>query len=341
MKNATVREQETIAFLRNAVVPAHGNLRELVADLLTHKYPIDNATSIGMSQGHNWTVIGRGPVQTNRHYRRACIAIRAAILGQPVAAAAQAVSLIADAALPATLGANLNDAYNHEVHHLQNQLHALQNTPGNFLQNNVLYVTEAGASGQLNFIFYQHHDNGTYCFAPPGANVNNIIPLGGVNGNRAVYITVPAHHVRIQEFTAIEANLAAIPGDLIVAGAATLMFTARFSGCSFMYCHAGGNMTAIHINPSGPPHGRFYQLAQTLRGNIPAPPPVVPVPAFGNANNIGPVHVWGCQAAEAQPFDYEPTAYHFVVGVFRANEWEVWVQKHNPINHRAAHWQLS
>lgn len=341
MKNAIVRETETIAFIRNAAVPAHGNLRALVADLLERRYPIDNATSIGMSQGSNWKIIDRGTVQTNRHYRRACIAIRAAILGQPVATAALAVSAVADGALPATLSADLNAAYNHEVHHLQNQLQALQNNPGLFLQNNVVYVTEAGPSGQLNFIFYYHHDNGTYCFAPTGANIGNIISLGGVNGNRAVYIAVPVHHVRIQEFTALQANLGAIPGDLIVAGGAWLMLTARFSGCSLMYSHAGANMTAIHINPGGPAYGRFYQLAPTLRGNVPAPPPVVPAPAFGNANNGGAVHVWGCQANEAQPFDYEPTAYHFVVGVFRAGQWEVWVQKHAPINHRAAHWQLS
>jgi hypothetical protein len=341
MKNAVVREQETIAFIRNAVVPAHGNLRALVADLLENKYHIDNATSIGMSQGSNWKIIDRGTVQTNRHYRRACIAVRAAILGQPVAAAALAVSGVADAALPATLSADLNAAYNHEVNHLQNQLQALHHNPGLFLLNNVIYVTEAGPSGQLNFIFYHHHNNGTYCFLPQGAHMGNVIPLGGANGNRAVYITVPVHHVRIQEFTALMPNLAAIPGDQIVAGAASLMLTARFSGCSLMYCHAGVNMTAIHINPGGPAYGRFYELAQTLRGNLPAPPPVVQVPAFGNANNAGALHVWGCQANEAQPLDYEPTAYHFVVGVFRGGQWEVWVQKHAPINHRSAHWQLS
>ena len=101
MKNAVVREQETIAFIRTATVPAHGNYRELVADLLQNKYPIDNATSIGMSQGSNHTIIGRGAVQTNRHYRRACIAIRAAILGQAVGVAALAVNAILDGALPA------------------------------------------------------------------------------------------------------------------------------------------------------------------------------------------------------------------------------------------------
>jgi hypothetical protein len=340
MKNAIVREQETIAFIRTAAVPAHGNYRELVADLLQSKYPIDNATSIGMSQGSNNKIIGRGVVQTNRHYRRACIAIRAAILGQAVGAAALAVSGILDAALPAALGNDLNAAYNHEVVDLQGKLNALQANPGNFLQNNVIYVTETGPSGQMNFIFYRHHDNGTYCFAPPGANVGNIIALGGVNGNRAVYITVPVHHVRIQEFTAL-ANLAAIPGDLIAAGAATIMLTARFSGCSLMYCHAGANMTAIHINPGGPAYARFDQLALLLRGNVPVPPPVVPVPAFGNANNGGPLRVWGCRAVEAQPFDYAPTAYHFVIGVARLGQWEVWVQKHNPINHRANSWQLS
>src|SRR5215469_5664112 len=106
MKDETVREQDTIAFIRNAVVPAHGNLRDLVADLLERRYRIDNATSIGMSQGSNWTIIDRATVQTNRHYRRACIAIRAAILGQPVAGASAAVSGVADAVLSATLGAD-------------------------------------------------------------------------------------------------------------------------------------------------------------------------------------------------------------------------------------------
>ena len=326
---------------RNAAVPAHGNYRDLVADLLTHKHTIDNATSIGMSQGSNWTVVGRGAVQTIRHYRRACTAIRAAILGQPVAAAALAVSAILDAALPAALGADLNAAYNHELQHVQNQLQALQNNPGLFLQNNVVYATEAGPSGQLYVIFFHNHYSGTYCFLPQGAHVGNIISHRGFNTNRAIYVAVQVHHVRIQEFTAIQAGLGAIAGDVIVAGAATIMLTARFSGCSFMYCHAGANMTAIHINPGGPAYARFDQLALLLRGNVPAPPPVVPAPAFGNANNGGAVHVWGCRAAEAQPFDYAPLAYHFVIGVFRAGQWEVWVQKHNPINTRAAHWQLS
>lgn len=343
-KNAIVRGQETIAFIRTATVPPLvATRRDLIADLLEHKYLIDNATSNAMSQGSNLTIVGRGPAQTNRHYRRACIAIRVAILGQALAAASNAVTAIADGALQAALGADLTAAYNHEVLHLQNQLQALKNNPGFFLQTNIISVTEAGPSGLQNFIFYKHHNNGTYCFLPLGANVNNIINLGGANGNRAVYIPVQAHNVRIQEYTAIEANLGAIAGDQIVGtAAAAIMVTARFSGCSFMYNHAGPNMTAIHINPGGVgAHGRFYELARTLRGHVPVPPPVVPVPALGNANNAGPVHVWGCRQNEAQPFDYEPTAYHYMVGVFHAGQWQVWVQKHNPINHRADHWQLS
>ncbi len=342
MKTATVRETETIAFIRTAAVPANANYRELVADMLSHKYAIGNAISAGMSQGSNYTIIGRGAVQTNRHYRRAIIAIRAAILGQAVGVASAAVGLIADVGLPAALGAALLAAFQHEEQHVQNQLAALQANPGHFLQTNVIYWREAGPSGQLPFIFYHHWSLGIYAFEPQGANMGQIKNnAAGFLGDRTVYIVVQVHHVRIQEFTAIEANLGAIQGDLIVAGGANLMLTARFSGCSLMYSHAGANMTAIHINPGGPPHGRFYQLAQTLRGNIPAPPPVVPVPALGNANNAGPVHVWGCQAVEAQPLDYEPTAYHFVLGVYRGGQWEVWVQKHNPINTRASHWQLS
>jgi hypothetical protein len=343
MKNATVREQDTIAFIRTVVVPQAQNRRDLIADLLEYKYPIDNATSIGMSQGSNWAIINRGTVQTHRHYRRACIAIRVAILGQPLGAAAMAVSGVADANLPAALAADLNAAYNHEEQHLQNVLQAFRNNPNNFLQNNVVYVTEAGPSGQQNFIFYYHFNNGTYCFLPKGAHIGNIITLGGALGGntRAVYIDVQAHNVRIQEFTALQNNLGAIQGDRIVAGAAVLMLTARFSGCSFMYCHAGANMTAIHINPGGPAYGRFDQLALTLRGNVPPPPPVVPQPAFGNANNNGQVRVWGCQQNENRPFDYEPAAYHFVIGVYRGGQWEVWVQKHNPINHRSDHWRLS
>ena len=341
MKNPDVRIQETIAFIRNAVVPQGQDRRNLVADLLENKFTIDHPTSLAMSQGSNYAIIGRGAVQTNRHYRRACVAIRSTILGQVAAVAATAIGQIADANLPATLGADLVAAFAHEQNDLQAKLQGLMNNPGHFLANNVVYVTETGPSGQQSFIFYHHHRNGTYCFAPVGANANNMIALGGVNGNRAVYVPVQVHHVRIQEFTALQPNLGAIVGDQIVAGAASIMVTARFSGCSLMYCHAGANMTAIHINPGGPTWARFHDLALTLRGNSPPRPNGVPAPAFANANNNGAVRVWGCCQNELQPFDYAPDGYHFVIGVFRAGQWEVWVQKHNPINQRANHWQVS
>ena len=99
-------------------------------------------------------------------------------------------------------------------------------------------------------------------------------------------------------------------------------------------------MTAIHINPGGPAHGRFHELAETLRGNH-VPPPVIPAPAFANANNAGSISVFGCRVVEAQPFDYEPNGYHFLIGIVRLGVWEVHVQKHNPINRRSARWQVS
>ena len=343
-KNATIRTQETIAFIRNAAVPAHANRRDLIADLLERKYPVSPAISAAMSQGRNLAIKDRGTIKTHRHYRRACIAIRASILGQALPAVTNAVAAVADGALPATLAADMNAVFLQENQHLQNQLQALKANPGVFLANNNIYITEDGPSGPRPYIFYYNHDNQTYCFAPVGVNANNIIPLGGFAGNRAVFIQEQIHHVRIQEFTdpAIGSNLGAITGDLIAGTpAASIMLTARFSGCSFMYQHAAANMTAIHINPGGPPHGRFYDLALTLRGVNPAAPPGTPAAAFANANNAGNTHIWGCQQNENRPLDYEPTAYHFVIGVLRGGQWEVWVQKHAPINQRAGHWQLS
>ena len=342
MKNPDVRIQETIAFLRNAVVPVGQNWRDLVADLLEYKYQIDNPTSVAMSQGHNFAIIDRPGVKTLRQYRRACIAIRAAILGQAVALAAQAVSQILDANLPAALGADLNAAFHHEQTLAQNALQALLNNPGAFLTNNNLITREAGPSGQTNYIFYYNHSTSSYTLGPLGAAAGNIIALGGVNGNRAVYVPVQAFYVRVQNFNTLPANLAAIPGDQMVAGAASIMVTARFSGCSLMFRRQGVNLTAIHIEPApaNPVWAKHYDLVKSLRGQTPPKPAHIANAGFSNANNAGPLRVWGCAQNEAQPLDYEPSNYHYLIGVFHAGQWELWVQKQNAAQARVGSWRV-
>ena len=96
-KNWKTRRDETINFLRTAPVTAHGNRRQLVADLLKHKYPITKQISEGMHQGvYSKLRRNLGQKKTNRKYRRACIAIRCAIIGDSVHAARTVVGTYGD-----------------------------------------------------------------------------------------------------------------------------------------------------------------------------------------------------------------------------------------------------
>jgi hypothetical protein len=117
------------------------------------------------------------------------------------------------------------------------------------------------------------------------------------------------------------------------------MITEQLTGCSFMHQINLNQMTAIHIQPAGPPAGHHFNLATTLR----APPPA-PGVAFGNANNAGPRRVLGAQPAHAQPLDYTPAHQVQVVGVVNHGHWEVWAQARERYtnDHQIVHvWQVT
>lgn len=338
-KDWTTRRDETIEFIRTAHVGANANRRQLIADVLKYRHTITQAISRGMSYGYYSKLFKSRAtitaIKSARSYRRACIAIRCAILGQTIPNATTAVALHADAALPGELGNLLGQAYTHETNWLQNELTDLRTNPNNFLANKRLCIQGGPASGNINYVFFYDHETDTYRFKPPVMLTHGEMTVGGgMRLHRVPHILPQLYHVRVQKYTDIQANLGAIVGDLIAGP--TFMITEELSGCSFMYQTVGVNMTAIHVLPSGPVGGpgRGYNLANTMRGGA---------VAFGNANNVGAIEVFGAELVENRPLGYDPAGAVDIVGTIIGGVWQIWAQARNKYVSPqviTGHWQV-
>ena len=320
MKNWNDRITQTIAFIRVAAVPLHGNLRERIADVIQSKYRphIAMATSVAMSQGNYASIFNRDAQRLNRKYRRAMILIRVTFLGQMAGPAAANVGAVADLNLPAGLDALLLQANQHEEQLLQNEITALRANPAVFLAAKKIQVETSPASGTMNYIFYCNIQGQRFEFKRTTNIVANEVVI---NGFRVCYITISVHHVHVQGYNTVQANLGAIVGTA-AAGGDSLMITTQLSGCSVVYQIQGADLVAAHIQPQGVVGGpgRGYNLAVTLRG------------AAGLANPIlgGPaIEVFGCQAVSAGPQDYVPTRHTYWIGVKVGLNWQVHAQQHN------------
>jgi len=316
------RIDETILFIRTAVVPNNLNRRVLVADLLQNELQLTRAVSRGMSQGLYPRRQHTPARKTTRKYRRACIAIRCAILQQTVNVATTAVDVVPDLNLPAALGTLLGLAWASETLALTAQLNHLRNHPLHFLANNPLKINPAAAPGATPYVFYRDRSIPEYVLAPNTVLVGGSVVLGqhGPNPHRVAHINCNAFDVGVRPYTAVHGNLGNLPGDLLN-GVPPLMVTCPLTGCSFVYQVNNLLMTAIHIQPAGAlAIGRHFGLAVNLRANA----------AFANANNAGNLEVFGAQAVENRPLDYEPMHNSTqVVGMVRNGTWEIHAQCRN------------
>lgn len=314
-KKAQTRAFETIEFIKTAHVTVNGNRRQLVADQLATKYKITKQISQGMHQGvYSKLRRNLGQKKTNRKYRRACIAIRCAILGQTVAAARTTVGRLAGAALPGALGALLHQAYQHEIDDLNQQWNNFTANPANFLANHRIATSTGPNSGIALLAFYFKPNPPIHMIGPPTPNLTL----------RTAHILVNVYKVAVHGYLTVSGNRGAIVGDAFTPPP-NVMVTDQLTGCSFMYQTNLNYMTAIHIMPGGPDGGlgRRRNLVTTLRANG---------VAFANANHGGVRRVFGNQGivAQNQPLAYNYQPYRTtLIGVYRNGAWEVHAQAYS------------
>lgn len=320
MKNWQIRRDQTIAFIRTAQVPNHADKRSIVADILQHKYPMDAAASRNLSQGKNWAIRNREAVKLDRSYRRACIAIRAGILGYTLQVASAGLDALGLAALQNALGNDLNLAVNHERMLLHHALHDFRTSPANFMANNALKMeANPNFAGHTPCLFYFNYNQAQYQFRPDlNANLtaSEGIRVGGAMGAgyNAIFIRINVYNLLWTLYSAVSGNLAAVMGSVIQHD--DLMVTDQLTGCSLMFDVNGTNMTIIHVQPDGPPGtaGRGHLLALTMRGA-----------QFANGQGGG-LHVLGSRPVENRPLDYNNNMSTQVVGIVRNGVWEIWAQ---------------
>jgi hypothetical protein len=245
-KNDATRLTDTIAFIRGATVPpAHANKRAAVADLLadreaTHRIP--DTISPAMSQGSNYTIVGRDQVKEQRHYRRAIILVRAALLGTDRNFAAGEVNQIADASLPAALGTVLDEVTT-QLADLNLKLNQLRNDPLAFLTNNSFNMVGEATSGPMDYDFYYDKLGQLY-----------VLTLKEKN---QIWVSVPVNvfHLHVQKYAGLGKPAKAgghwldVDGTVVV-GAPDLMVTTQLTGCAIVYHLNGANLVAAHVQPS-------------------------------------------------------------------------------------------
>lgn len=245
-KNDATRLTDTIAFIRGAGVPAaHANKRAAVADLLADRdaaHRIPDTISPAMSQGSNLAIVGRDQVQAVRHYRRAIILVRAALLGADRNFAAGEVNQIADAGLPAALG-NVLDEVTSRLTDLNLKLTQLRTDPVAFLTNNSFNMVGAATSGPMDYDFYYDTLNHLY-----------VLTLKEQNQIWAS-VEVNVFHLHVQKYAGL-GKVAKAGGQwldvdgTVVVGAPDLMVTTQLTGCAIVYHLNGANLVAAHVQPS-------------------------------------------------------------------------------------------
>jgi hypothetical protein len=246
-KDDAARLTDTIAFIRTANVPlANVAERQTVADLLRDRdnaHRIPHTVSPAMSQGENRAVLGRDQVKENRHYRRAMILIRLALLGTHYTIAGNAVSQIPDANLADELGDDLHRVVT-QLQDLNDKLTQLKNTPLAFLQATKIRVGGASASKLMDYGMYFDPGTGVYVLEPD-ASITAFVS-----------VTEAVYHVRVHEYAGLQKhNKVTGRDDIDVPGSngagAVLMLTTQLTGCSVVYHLNGVLLVAAHVQPSG------------------------------------------------------------------------------------------
>lgn len=259
-KDDAVRISDTIAFIRTATVPnAHLPKRKIVADMLRDREQantIANNISPAMSQGSNYTIIGRESVQEVRHYRRAIILIRSVLLNIDRNDAARDAGLVPDANVAAELG-NVLALVTTCIDDLTAKLALLKSQPLQFLLHYSLQVVTAPMSQTYDYGFYYDSLNQVYTFC-----------LEDAVGSYA-YIVERVFQVHVQKYAALptvagQGNAAPVR---TIAGAvvngADLMVTTQLTGCAIPFHRNGATLVAAHVQPAG----KAEDMTADLRAN--------------------------------------------------------------------------
>ena len=290
-KDAAVRLTDTIAFIRTASVPdEHLTKRGTVADVLEARRvsgDIPNTLSAQMSHGPNDAVLDRAEVQKLRHYRRAIMLIRCALLNRDHTVVRSEVDGLADNALRTTLGSALDDVTT-LLADLRRKLALLKDQPLEFLRQYALLVEGKSTSGVSPYGFCYDALDDVYIFKQ----------LGGI-GTRT-FIEETVYNVHVQPFASLgrPKKQDTRGGEWVdVFGArvdgAALMITTQLTGCSVVYYLNGAVLFAAHVQPSS----RGEDMCATLRadGRLTSAPGLTGVfgaqPARGtDANNYVAAH---------------------------------------------------
>ncbi len=312
-KSDATRITDTIAFIRGATVPAaHANKRVTVADLLADReaaHRIPSTISPAMSQGSNYAIVGRDPVQEVRHYRRAIILIRATLLGADRNFAAGEVNQLADASLPAALG-NVLDEVTTRRADLTLKLAQLKTDPVAFLTNNSFNMVGAPTSGPMDFDFYYDSLNQLY-----------VLTLKELNQIWAS-VEVGVFHLHVQKYDGL--GKAAKPGGqwldvdgTVIVGAPDLMVTTQLTGCSVVYYLNGANLVAAHVQPSATVNAEA--ICTNLRAGA----------RLSKAPGLAVTGVFGAQPAKGgDPKNYLKVGNNnYCVGVRAGGVWNLYAQQ--------------
>jgi hypothetical protein len=312
-KDDAVRISDTIAFIRGATVPiAQAPKRATVADLLSDREAtnrIPGTISPAMSQGHNLAISGRDQVKELRHYRRAIILIRAALLGVDRTFAAGQVNQLADASLPAALG-NVLDEVTARLTDLTLKLAQLRADPVAFLTNNSFNMVGAPASGPMDYDFYYD-------------TLNQLYVLSLKNENQVwTSVEVEVFHLHVQPYaglgkTAKQGGHWLEVDGTVITGAPDLMVTTQLTGCSVVYYLNGANLVAAHVQPSATVNAE--EICTNLRADG----------RLSKAPGLAVTGVFGAQAAKGgDPKNYLKVGNrNYCIGVRSGGAWNLYAQQ--------------
>jgi hypothetical protein len=297
------RIEDTRLFIVATNLAVNNRWRDAVNESITQKNQANALMLLSgrMSYGVHGP-FGRAARRTRRHYRRAIVLIRGALLGHAAGLARTQTDQIPNANLPAQLDHWIGQWVAHEQNRLVHEYNQLLVNMGNWLQNHRVQLTGT-ASGTHQYKFYYMPGRDRYDFVPP-----MMIP-------QYPFISRSIYCVGVTKYPDIIANVGNIP-DVHVTGA-PVMVTTQLTGCSFMYQHHNGDLRAAHIWPVGI-DGIILTLQLRNLGGF----------AIGNA---GVLNVFGRQNVDDQ-HGYSLPPHTFVLGQRRGPNWELHCRQNDANN---------
>ncbi len=300
MKDWQVRISETIRFIRASNLPHCVGIATIL-EQKNNANTIPLALSVSMSQGTLWTIVGRSQEQEYRHYRRALILIRVALLGEDTVDVVLDVNGAADNTLRTAL-----------IHALERVLTAplndLKNYPYSFLSATRIASGGRGNSNHFNdFCFCYESLHQRYAFRPNS----------GAMASPGPAMNVAVTNIAVQKSADLGVNPYSITGFLV--NADDPVVTTQLTGCSVAYNIHGGQLLMAHIQPTGGLSGTA--LADQLRAGF----------TFSNSLGGGATGVFGPMIGVG---DVSHDGYSlargdvYLIGLKRGGLWEIFAQQY-------------